>query len=47
LLVRDQPDRDAMAEQLPRRRTAVADHLAEFIEMLSLDAEARRRSSES
>ena len=43
LLIRDQPDRDAIAEQLLRRRTPAADDLAELIDMLSLDVEARRQ----
>jgi hypothetical protein len=44
LLIRDQASRDGIAEQLLRRRgTRGATELADFIDMLSLDAEARRR----
>jgi hypothetical protein len=44
LLIRDLADRDAIAEQLLRRRTAGADQLAELIDMLSIDDEARRQA---
>ena len=43
LLIRDQPDRDAIAEQLLRRRTEGADQLAELIDMLTIDDELRRQ----
>lgn len=43
LLIRDQPDRDAIAEQLLRRRTSGANDLAELIDILSLDDEMRRQ----
>jgi hypothetical protein len=43
LLIRDQPQRDAISAQLLRRRTVGANDLAELIDMLSLDDEARRR----
>jgi hypothetical protein len=43
LLIRDQANRDTIAERLLRRRTAGADYLAELIDFLSLDSEARRR----
>ena len=43
LLIRDQPDRDAIAEQLLRRRTPGADDLADLTDLLTLDADARRR----
>jgi hypothetical protein len=43
LLIRDQPDRDAIAEQLLRRRTSGANDLAELIDILSLDPEGRRQ----
>jgi hypothetical protein len=43
LLIRDQPYRDSVVEQLLRLRTNGGDQLAELIDMLSLDAEMRRR----
>ena len=43
LLISDQPDRNAIAEQLLRRRTLGADALADLIDLLTLDADARRR----
>ena len=43
LLIRDQSDRDAIAEQLLRRGTPGADDLADLIDVLTLDADARRR----
>jgi hypothetical protein len=43
LLYADQPDRDRIAEQLLRRRTEGAADLADLIDYLSLDDEARRR----
>ena len=42
LLIRDQHDRDSIAEQLLRRRTAGAGQLAELIDMLSIDDATRR-----
>lgn len=43
LLVRDQPDRDAVAAQLLRKQTPGADGMADLLDMLSLDPDARRR----
>jgi hypothetical protein len=43
LLIRDQPDRDAIAKQLLQRRTSGAVQLAELVDMLTIDDEARRR----
>jgi hypothetical protein len=43
LLIRDQADRDAIAEQLLRRRTPRAADLADLIDLLTLDDETRRR----
>ena len=43
LLIRDQPDRDAIAEQLLRLRRPGADDLADLIDLLTLDADSRRR----
>ena len=43
LLSSDPPDRDAIAQQLLRRRTPGTDELAELIDLLTLDADARRR----
>jgi len=43
LLIRDQADRDAIAEQLLWTRTKGADQLAELIDILSLDDGMRRR----
>lgn len=43
LLIRDQADRDAIAQQLLRRRTNGADDLADLIDKLSLDALMRRK----
>jgi hypothetical protein len=43
LLIRDQPDRDAKAEQLLRRRTVGANDFDELIDMLSLNDEMRRQ----
>ena len=42
-LVADQPYRDALAERLLRRRKPGAGELADLIDMLTLDDEARRR----
>jgi hypothetical protein len=42
LLVADQPDRDRIAERLLRERTNAADALAEIIDLLTIDDEARR-----
>lgn len=43
LLVRGQPDRDAIAGQLLRRRTPASDATADLLDMLTLDGDARRR----
>ena len=43
LLIRDQPERDAIAEQLLRQRTPGADDLADLIDLLTLDDDGRRR----
>lgn len=43
LLIRDQPDRDAIANQLLRRRTPGAHDLADLIDLLTMGADARRR----
>jgi hypothetical protein len=43
LLIRDHPDRDAIAKQLLQRRTSGAVQLAELVDMLRIDDEARRR----
>jgi hypothetical protein len=43
LLICDQSDRDAIAERLMRRRAPGADDLADLIDMLTLDADARRQ----
>jgi len=40
LLIRDQPDRDAIAKQLLQRRTSGAVQLAELVDMLTIDDEA-------
>jgi hypothetical protein len=42
LLIRNQESRDALAERLLRLRTREADALAELIDRLTLDDEARR-----
>jgi hypothetical protein len=42
-LIRDQADRDAIAEELQRKRTKGPDQLAELIDVLSLDDGMRRR----
>lgn len=42
LLIRDQPDSDAIAKQLLQRRTSGAVQLAELVDMLTIDDEARR-----
>jgi hypothetical protein len=36
-------DRDAIAQQLLRRRTSRADAIADLIDLLSINADARRR----
>jgi len=43
LLIRDQPVRDAIAEQLLRRRTPGTDDLADLIDLLTLDDTSRKR----
>lgn len=43
LVFSDQADRDRIAEQLLRRRTPGAADLADLIDMLSIDDEARRK----
>jgi len=43
LLISDQPERDAIAEQLLRRRTPGTDDLADLIDLLTLDDTSRKR----
>ena len=43
LLIRDQPARDAIAEQLLRLRTPGADDVADLIDLLTVDDKARRQ----
>jgi len=43
LLIHAQSDRDAIAEQLLRRRTPGMGDLADLIDMLTMDDDARRR----
>lgn len=45
LLTANQADRDAAAERLLREQTQHTSNLADLIDMLSLDADTRRRAA--